>query len=80
MSMKSVLKLQNSEKYPEKINFKEMSCFLVQGYIGIGNIPILGNVVRNMEFPGFPGMYPTGNYSWKHIVNSLMIHHRKCHD
>lgn len=55
-------------------------CFLVQGYIGIRNIPILGNVMINMEFPGFPGMYPTGNYSWKHIVNSLMIHHWKCHD
>ena len=32
-------KLHNFDRYPEKLNFKEILQFLVLGYIGIGNIP-----------------------------------------
>ena len=41
-------KLQNSDRYPEKLNFKEILQFLVLGYIGIGNIPIPGNVITKL--------------------------------
>ena len=55
-------KLQNSDRYPEKLNFKEILQFLVLGYIGIGNIPIPGSVIKkNLEFPTFSCMYPEGN-------------------